>query len=73
MDPKEALDELSLATLEAFDYGYQGRIARGYRILTVGLFEARKATSEGADQVVELWEQVMARFRQRFPNDGYLD
>jgi hypothetical protein len=73
MEPDDALTDLTLATFVAFDYGAQGRIARGYLILTTGLARARAISSEGADQIIERWELVLAQFRRRFPCDGYFD
>jgi hypothetical protein len=72
MDKDAAFTELTLSTLEAFDYGNQGRVASGYLILTSGLVRARGGQEESA-QLVELWERAMAQFRQRFPSEGYLD
>lgn len=73
MDPKAALAELTLSLSEAFHCGAQGRVACGYLILTCGLMRARGASPAEAPRMVELWERAMAQFRERFPNDGYLD
>lgn len=72
-ETEDALTELTLASFEAFDYGCQGRIARGYLILTTGLAQARAVSGNNTDQLIERWETVMAQFRRRFPCEGYVD
>ena len=73
MIPKEVEDELALYVTEAFWLGREGRVSRGYLILSEGARAARRLPPECVDRVTLVWELALARFKQEFPRSWYPD
>jgi hypothetical protein len=73
MLPSEELDHIVLVITEAFACGAEGRVLRGYRLLTESIQETRRLHSAWAAEALTLWETALDRFKQRFPAEWYPD
>ena len=71
MIPREVEDELTNSVTEAFGLGREGRVPRGYLILTEGARAARELPPECADRVTRVWELALERFMREFPRAWY--
>ncbi|MCC2667776.1 MAG: hypothetical protein K0Q72_247 [Armatimonadetes bacterium] len=71
MIPREVVDEVALSVTEAFGLGYEGRVPRGYLILSDGAWSARSLPPECSGCVARVWELALDRFMQEFPREWY--
>ena len=71
MIPREVEDEVSNSVTEAFGLGREGRVPRGYMILTEGARAARDLPPECVDRVTRVWELARERFMREFPRAWY--
>jgi hypothetical protein len=71
MIPREVEDELAFSVVEAFGVAREGRVPRGYLILSEGARAARALPAECADRVARVWELALERFKREFPRAWY--
>jgi len=73
MLPAEESDHIVLVITEAFACGAEGRIPRGYRLLTESIQETRRLATAWAGEALPIWETALERFKERFPTEWYPD
>lgn len=71
MLPADETDQIVLVISEAFSTAAEGRIPRGYLLLTDGIRAARSLRTPWADEAVKLWDLALERFKERFPTEWY--